>query len=257
MVTDGIFATPRVVRDLESCLFYHTMNLPGCGTITGQWDLRGGVADYLGHVELGGCRVLDVGTASGFLCFSMEDQGADVVGYDLSPDQDWDVVPFAGSDVEGERASRRDIIRRVNNAFWFSHGALDSSARMVYGSVYAMPDAMGMFDVAVFGSILLHLRDPFRALEQAAAFARESILVTDVLPRRSLLIPVLARWFGPCLHFLPEPQRQEPKDAWWLLTPRVVVQMLGVLGFPQAKVTFHNQLYLGRRTRMFTVVAAR
>jgi hypothetical protein len=30
--------------------------------------------------------------------------------------------------------------------------------------VYDMPPAIGPVDVAVYGSILLHLRDPFRAL---------------------------------------------------------------------------------------------
>jgi len=42
-----------------------------------------------------------------------------------------------------------------------------SRARMVYGSVYAIPTAIGAVDVATFGSVLLHVRDPFIALQNA------------------------------------------------------------------------------------------
>ncbi|HEY4442105.1 MAG TPA: hypothetical protein VGN14_16725, partial [Candidatus Elarobacter sp.] len=70
---------------LEACYFYHTMELPGVGTVEGEWDLRTGVDAYLGGEELRGKRVLEIGTASGFLCFAMERRGAEVIGYDLDP----------------------------------------------------------------------------------------------------------------------------------------------------------------------------
>ena len=80
----SVYAEPRTVTDLEECYFYHSMEIPGYGLVEGPWDLRGGVDDYLGNVDLNGKRVLEVGTASGFLCFTMEGRGADVVAYDLS-----------------------------------------------------------------------------------------------------------------------------------------------------------------------------
>jgi len=59
--------------------FYHTMDLPTHGTVHGQWDLRGREASYLGNIFLQGKRVLEIGTASGHLCTTMERMGAEVV----------------------------------------------------------------------------------------------------------------------------------------------------------------------------------
>jgi len=257
MAANAVFAPPRVVDDLDQCDFYHTMDLPRYGTVQGQWDLRSGVREYLGGVDFRAKRVLDVGTASGCLAFWMENAGATVVGYDLSDAFDWDIVPFGGVDVRAEQASRKRHIARLNNSFWLAHRALGSSARVAYGSVYAIPDALGAFDIAVFGSILLHLRDPFRALEQALALTRETAIVTDVLPRRALLLPLFARWFGACTFFLPDGRVKAPSDSWWLLTPALIVRMLGVLGFGSCQVTFHKQPYGGRSRRLYTVVGRR
>ena len=85
---------PRIIDDMNECYFYHTMDIPGHGLVKGNWDLRGKESEYLGHVDFQGKRVLEIGTASGHLCFSMEKMGAEVVAYDLSPKQDWDFVPL-------------------------------------------------------------------------------------------------------------------------------------------------------------------
>jgi hypothetical protein len=39
----SIYAQPRSVTDPESCIFYHTIDIPGYGTMKGEWDLRRGV----------------------------------------------------------------------------------------------------------------------------------------------------------------------------------------------------------------------
>ena len=96
----SVFAPPRLVTRLEDCVFYHTQDVPGYGTVPGPWDLRGHVDEYLGGVTLRGKRVLELGTASGFLCVEMEKRGAEVVAFDLSEDYDCDVVPFGRRLVE-------------------------------------------------------------------------------------------------------------------------------------------------------------
>ena len=98
--SQGIYATPRMVTDVTECYFYHVMDLPGYGRVGGEWDLRDVAQEYLGCVDYSGKRVLEVGTASGFLCFFLEGQGAEVVAYDLSEDQLWDVVPLSWFDHE-------------------------------------------------------------------------------------------------------------------------------------------------------------
>jgi 2-polyprenyl-3-methyl-5-hydroxy-6-metoxy-1,4-benzoquinol methylase len=83
------------------------MSVPNYGEIAGQWDLRGCEHQYLGDVAFAGKRVLEVGTASGHLCFWMERQGADVVAFDLDETKDWDLVPFATQNYERLLGERR------------------------------------------------------------------------------------------------------------------------------------------------------
>jgi SAM-dependent methyltransferase len=262
MVFTG-YATPRTVNDLDECFFYHTTELPGVGLIPGLWDLRGRVNEYLGHVALSGQRVLELGSASGFLTFEMERQGAEVVGYDLSEEQEWDSVPYAALEMSKEVDRRKEHIRKLNNSFWLSHSLMDSKARMIYGSVYSVPPEAGPFDVAVFGSILLHLRDPFLALQQSLRLTRRTAVITDMRSRWSLpiagrlrrLLPRPIR--RPAASFVPDPERNWPTDTWWRLNPEVITTFLGVLGFEQARVTYHTQVFQGRRLPLFTVVGER
>lgn len=182
--TDTLYASPRIVTSLTDCWFYHTIDLPGYGCIEGQWDLRAGIDAYLGSVPLRGKRALDLGTASGFVCFHMERQGAEVVAFDLSEEyaHQRNIVPFAGRDWRADIANSEPFIRQLNNSYWLSHHALNSSARVAYGSIYAVPKAIGMVDLALFGCILLHLRDPFLALANTAHLVRETIIVADAIP---------------------------------------------------------------------------
>ena len=174
-----LYATPLDVRNLDQCWFYHTTNLPGFGMVKGDWDLRAGINDYLGHVSFAGKRVLDVGTASGFLCFHAEKAGADVIAYDLAPHMQWDVVPFGGGVADSDSAERFHSITSINNSFWLSHRAMASKARMVHGSIYSIPAEIGPVDICLFGSILLHLRDPFLALQNGCRLTKETVVVTD------------------------------------------------------------------------------
>ena len=112
-------APVRTGLDLADCDFYHTVDLPGGGTVAGQWDLRGREADYLGHAPLAGRSVLEIGPASGHLSFWMESQGADVTAFDLGEDSPWDFVPFRGLDLEAANAARRiPISLAVGTASW-------------------------------------------------------------------------------------------------------------------------------------------
>jgi SAM-dependent methyltransferase len=175
----SVYAPPRLVTRLEDCDFYHTIDVPGYGTIPGPWDLRGHVDAYLGGVDLRGKRVLELGTASGFLCVEMEKRGAEVVGFDVCENDECDIVSFPSLPAPGEPAGWRAFLRRQNNGWWLVHVAHGSKARVAYGDIYDIPAGIGEVDVATFGCILLHLRDPYRALESAARLVRDTIIVTD------------------------------------------------------------------------------
>ncbi len=251
-------AAPVAVPSLGDCYFYHTMEIPGHGLVSGEWDLRAGLRAYLGGVDLWGKRVLEAGTASGYLCFAMEKLGADVIAYDLSPDHAPDVVPYAGRDYDRTRWEMQQHIGRLNNAFWFGHEAFGSQARLVHGTLYDLPEDLGPVDIGTFGCVLLHLRDPFLALSNVARLVGETIIVTEPLVTRSWLKRTLRRWLaGPSLRFFPDFHTGEPKETWWVLTPEIVQRFLGVLGFGDTVVTYHEQPYRGKPVPLFTVVGRR
>jgi SAM-dependent methyltransferase len=161
------FAESRSVKSPAECWFYHVMDLPGFGTVGEQWDLRGRINDYIGHVDVRGKRVLDIGTASGFLTFEMEKMGADVVSFDADSPARLYLLPFKGELFTADRAAwiaQNDSLRRLQNGYWFAHRVLGSKARAFYGDVYDLPDEIGHFDIGLIGQILVHLSDPIRAL---------------------------------------------------------------------------------------------
>lgn len=268
MARSGLYAEPRIVTDLTDCHFYHTTDVPGYGLIPAEWDLRQGIDAYLGGVDFAGKRVLELGTASGFVCFHMERKGADVVAYDLSDKQAWDVVPFSRFAHENFLQERKEHIRRLNNAYWLCHRAFGSNSKVVYGDVYSIPREIGLVDIATCGAILIHVRDPFLALQNALSLCRETVIITDrVNPFR---IPNSLRFherilrlktLAPSMKFLPDWRSQEPKETWWRLSPEVVQRFIGVLGFEKSEVTYHYQTYnrgkVKVRLRFFTIVGHR
>jgi methyltransferase family protein len=243
----------------EECSFYHAADLPE-GEIRGAWDLRGREAVYLGDVDVAGRRVLELGPASGALTRWMEGRGADVVCFDVGYDAAIDLLPVPGCDLARDRteAMRGEGIVGVQNSWWYLRRRLQSRAKMVYGDIYGLPGDIGRFDVAVFGAILLHLRDPFSALAQAAAIADEAVVVTDLVQGGLDSDTEALVRFDPLV-------APEFRAIWWALSPGAVRAMLRRLGFGAGQVTYHKQPHhLGHRLdepqtmmEMFTVVARR
>jgi SAM-dependent methyltransferase len=248
---DEIYAPPRKVQRVEDCYFYHAMEIPGHGPVAGDWDLRGGEDDYLGRVALSGRRVLEIGPASGFLTFHMESRGAEVVAVELAPEGEWDIVPLAHLDLEQIRVERQDVMERLRNGFWFAHERFASKARVHYGSAYRLPPALGRFDVAVMGAVLLHTRDPLGVVQQCAGLA-DTLIITD------LRHPELDG--EPVARFLPSSETDH-WHTWWQLSPDLITRFLDSIGFDDVIVTLHDQRFVAHgdeiQLPMFTVVARR
>lgn len=266
MDNNGIYAPKRTVTDPAECVFYHTMDVPGHGVMKGSWDLRNREDVYLGHADFRGKRVLDVGAASGVLSFHAERKGADVVSYDLSEDYSWDYVPLHDTDLKKYEHDNKDLVRRINNAYWLCHEAYNSKAKMVHGTIYEIPRAVGMVDVSVLGMILEHVRDPFLALQNVLRLTRETVVITEIYPRATLLRCVLNRLRFPIemLDVFQRPQKtfvphcnRSLRGVWWLLSPALLKQMLGVLGFEKVTTTYHWQNYYRKKWRSYTIVGRR
>lgn len=248
-----LYAEPREIDSLDQCYFYHTMDVPEFGTVQGEWDLRGSIDQYLGHYDFAGKRVLDIGAASGILTFHMERAGAQVVSYDLSDEFDWDIVPFKINDNDKAKSERRAHLRRINNSYWLCHKAFGSRAQMVNGVVYDIPEGIGPVDVAVYGSILLHLRDPFLALENGARLAQDTMIVADVSPYGRLASRFLNR-----PRFMPQADRPEwITDGWFRLPPLLVEEYLKILGFRHTTLTWGSYRYRDRMVPIYTIIGRR
>src|SRR5258708_37458140 len=162
------YAEPRHVAGRSPCVFYHSIDLPGLGTVTGNWDMRGRFEDYTGNVALAGKRFLDVGTASGFLSFEAERRGADVVSFDSASRDFHRHVPFP--EVRRHPTGYFDTslfpddFDGLRNSYWLAHRLLGSRAKCFYGNVYELPATLGEFDVVMVGQILPHFPHPLGPL---------------------------------------------------------------------------------------------
>jgi len=241
----------------DDCHFYHATTLPDGEVIQGAWDLRGREDAYLGGAHLDGRRILELGPASGHLTRYMEAVAGEVVSFDVGFDRSVDLLPRYGEDPEWARMDAMSHICMVQNSWWYLARQFDSSAKMVYGNIYELPGDIGVFDVSVLAAILLHLRNPFDALQQSAGRTARQIVVTEPLQDPTLPSDHKLMRFAPF--------GNENPGNWWLFTPGMIVEMLTHLGFARTHVTYHTQPHHlahdltkpAQDLAMFTVVGER
>ncbi|WP_020601568.1 class I SAM-dependent methyltransferase [Spirosoma spitsbergense] len=253
--------------------FYHTIDLPGLGEMPGEIDLRNAPDEYLGNIIVTNKRVLDMGTANGFLTFYMEKKGASLVSYDFSPNDDLAIVPHPGKAANDLISERRNRIRKINNAYRLSHRLLNSRAELVRGTLFAIPDLVKPVDITTFGSILQHVSNPLLALQQAARITRETIVITAML--NNTRPPIIDRLFGRLAtstmrkirhRFTGPPVASESlaavdpfEETGGQLTPERLDDFLYALGFGDVRINYHRQ-HVARHDKpllMYTLVANR
>lgn len=230
---ERLYASPRDVAGLEECDFYHVIDLPGVGTVGGDWDLRGGEDAYLGGIDVAAKRVLEIGPASGFLTMHLESAGAEVVAVDLGSEDEWDVVPQRAIDLDAIRTELTDRMERLRNSFWYTHRAFGSASRVHYGSAYALPRELGRFDIATLGCVLLHTRNPLLILQRCAELVDDALVIVD---------RHVAELDGAPVCRLEPSADNQVWSTWWSFSPDLLVQFAALVGFPNAEVTFHQQM---------------
>jgi len=218
---------------LDECTFYHTMEFPCGEVVPGAWDLRGRERIYLGYVNFAGQRVLELGTATGYLGFHIETQSAEVVSFDLPVRTAWDIVPLPTIVLSKRSFEAARLTEKLHKSWWYSHAKLKSKNKAVYGDIYDLPDDLGDFDIATLSCILLHLRDPFAALQQAARRTEKAIIVTD-----GVWTPLEMK--RALMEFNPGNQPDNPTN-WWGISPGAVSKMLSILGFSSIDIYYHTQ----------------
>jgi tRNA (mo5U34)-methyltransferase len=162
----------------EVPMWYHSIEVaPGVVT-PGMFDLRP-IVDKLPWPDVHGKRVLDVGTSDGFLAFELERRGAaEVVAVDIPGHEEWDWERDNRDD--GLQYLRHVVGPTTSIGFRLAHELRGSSVRLQHISVYDLsPETVGEFDAVVCGTLLLHLREPLRALEAIRSVCRGEFLCTN------------------------------------------------------------------------------
>jgi tRNA (mo5U34)-methyltransferase len=172
--------------------WYHTLELaPGVVT-PGNVDLRSTAPKVL-PADLVGRRTLDVGTFDGFWAFEMERRGAESLAIDVARLDAAEWPPINRPELT-RRMHEWDI--RLGRGFRLAAEFLKSNTRRVECDVYDLtPEIVGgQVDVIFLGAILLHLRDPVRALERTLGALKPggelimletfSVIDTILSPRR-------------------------------------------------------------------------
>lgn len=160
-------ATTDVQRAVEDHPGWHqTIDIAPGVTTPGLVDLRP-IVDQLPWPNVRGKRCLDIGTSDGYLAFELERRGAA------------EVVAIAGL-MPAHDAGFRLAAELTGSAAEWQPLSIDDLDR----------DDVGMFDVVVCGSVLVHLRDPIRALEAVSRVTRGVFLSAEPI---ELWMSVLAR----------------------------------------------------------------
>ena len=139
--------------------WFHTIDLPDGTATPGVFDTRSCARD-LDWPALGGLRCLDIGTCDGFWAFEMERRGA---------------AEVLAIDVDARSAER----------FALAANALGSRVRRIPCSVHDLDPAVhGTFDFVFWGTLLIHLSEPTRALETMRTVCRGQVLFVECVDAR-------------------------------------------------------------------------
>lgn len=225
----GIVGDDDLSRKVRSIAWYHTIELPGGIVTPGQFDHRELVQNYGFPASLEGKRALDVATFNGFWAFHMESLGAEVVAIDLDDPRDWDFPEPVAKELRATESGEE----RIGSGFEVAHEALGSKVRRIGRSVYDLdPETDGTFDFVHCGDVLVHLRDPLRALERIRAVTTGELLLSDGID----LVPRGGSW-GPPIQYL----GGWDDVVWWVPSLDALAQLVIDAGFRDVKVnTVYN-----------------
>ncbi len=208
-----------LARRVGELSWYHTIDL-GHGVATpGFYDHRPILDHYQLPLRLDGLRVLDVACFDGFWSFEFERRGAaEVVALDIATARELD-LPYGRRD----RMSEAELERRFGAGFAVAHEVLGSRVKHVHCNLYDLtPELLGQFDLVHLGDVLLHLRDPARALHNLRRVTRGRALISDCI------YPDLDRHGD-----LPLMQYDGGRgdNIWWRFGAQALQRMIGDAGF--------------------------
>ena len=214
-------SSPSDTQSTSGATWYHTISFPDGSVTPGMFDMRGVARRVPWPEKIKGARCLDIGTCDGFWAFEMEKRGAaEVMAIDVADADDVDLTWEARSRLS-ETASGQHGTRAAER-FEIARRALGSRVNRVGCSIYNLdPLKHGKFDVVFIGTLLIHLRDPIRALERVREVCGgELVMVECVDAAFDLFAPG-----APCARLAPYP------GQWWRHNAAGLSRLLRVAGF--------------------------
>lgn len=173
-VSDG---ASELEKRVAAHTWYHTIDLPGGVTTRGEYDHRPLVPRYGLPADLSGKRALDIATFDGFWAFQLEARGAEVTAIDIPRFSELD-HPAGVRDL----VQRKGLDSETGAGFALAAEALGSGVVRITKNVYDLdPSEIGQFDFVHMADILVHLREPLRALERVRSVTAGSALIVDTI----------------------------------------------------------------------------
>ena len=117
---------------------YHQIDLGDGLYINGDYDMSKVLQYYNLPKNLNGASVLDIGTSTGFFASECARRGGHVTAIDIWPPETFNAIK----------------------------NALGLEIEYVQKNIYDLDAAFGQFDLVICGSLLLHLRDIFGAIQK-------------------------------------------------------------------------------------------
>jgi tRNA (mo5U34)-methyltransferase len=225
-------AEARAIIDRIAAIdWYHTIELPHGVTTPGFTDHRSQVPLYDLPTDLSGKRCLDVATYDGFWSFEMERRGAEVHCVDIGSWEEYD-IPRAYREALRQQGT---ALQSTGAGFAIAHELLQSKVERHICNVYDVsPERLGTFDMVFLSDLLLHLRDPQRALETICSVVRPGgfAIIADVYN------PELEQMQGQLVtQFM-----AFAKHVWWRPSIATLTAMMRLAGF--ARVEEHGRFLL-------------
>lgn len=166
-----------LVEKIADYDWYHTIDLGHGVSTPGYVDHREQLKYYKLPEDMTGMRVLDVATFDGFWAFEFERRGAEVVAIDVGSVRDTDIPRNWVDEVE----KKVDLDAPKGRGFQIAKEILGSKVNRQVCSVYDVnPKDLGMFDMTFCSDLLIHLRDPLRAMEAIWTVTNNFSIFADV-----------------------------------------------------------------------------
>jgi len=231
--------TATLQARVDELLWYHSVDVkPGVAT-QGWWELRHALP-LIPFPDLRGKRCLDIGTWDGFYAYEMERRGAaEVVAIDLLDISAIDYPPEIRANKTFDPSLGDKQLRSAG--FRLLHDILDSKVEWRDCNIYDLdPVEMGTFDVVNLGSLLIHLRDPVRALDAVRSVTKGHFVCIDYVHPPLELLSRKRPLF--------QLQGEGSDFQWWLASDAGLRQLLHVGGFTIEEVSKYFLLRPGPRT---------